>query len=164
MEYFVIGADGKEYGPATLDQLRQWAQEGRVMPHTMLKNFNTGQVAAASTISGIFPDTAGTVPPPGQGANWNQPPSPYPRQAVGYAVDDGNKDIWGAIIRSVLALVFFFAFHGIGLIFAAYGVYYAIQANSKGHRHGKTALAISIVTLVVIGIGWLLRAKAATGS
>lgn len=28
--YKIIGADGKEYGPVSTEQLRQWAQQGRV--------------------------------------------------------------------------------------------------------------------------------------
>ena len=32
--YKIIGADGKEYGPITTDQLRQWMAEGRANPQT----------------------------------------------------------------------------------------------------------------------------------
>jgi hypothetical protein len=32
--YRIIGADGKEYGPITAEQLRQWLAEGRVNPQT----------------------------------------------------------------------------------------------------------------------------------
>jgi len=32
--YKIIGADGKEYGPITADQLRQWLREGRVNSQT----------------------------------------------------------------------------------------------------------------------------------
>lgn len=32
--YKIIGADGKEYGPVSLDQLRQWLSEGRVNQET----------------------------------------------------------------------------------------------------------------------------------
>jgi len=36
--YKVIGADGKEYGPVTAEQLRQWMQEGRVNNQTMVQS------------------------------------------------------------------------------------------------------------------------------
>ena len=32
--YKIIGADQKEYGPVTADQLRQWITEGRVNGQT----------------------------------------------------------------------------------------------------------------------------------
>lgn len=32
--YKIIGADGREYGPATLEQMRQWIREGRVNAQT----------------------------------------------------------------------------------------------------------------------------------
>lgn len=32
--YKIIGADGKEYGPATLEQMKRWVAEGRVNPQT----------------------------------------------------------------------------------------------------------------------------------
>ena len=34
--YKIIGADGKEYGPITADQLRQWIAEGRVNAQTRI--------------------------------------------------------------------------------------------------------------------------------
>ena len=32
--YKIVGADGKEYGPVSLDQLRQWIAQGRVNAQT----------------------------------------------------------------------------------------------------------------------------------
>ena len=34
VQYKIIGGDGLEYGPATLDELRTWCEEGRVGPST----------------------------------------------------------------------------------------------------------------------------------
>ena len=34
--YRIIGGDGREYGPATLDELREWITDGRVGPATMV--------------------------------------------------------------------------------------------------------------------------------
>ncbi len=33
--YKIIGADGKEYGPVTAEQLKQWIADGRVNGNTM---------------------------------------------------------------------------------------------------------------------------------
>lgn len=40
--YKIIGADGKEYGPATADQVRQWIREGRVNRSTRVWNEAAG--------------------------------------------------------------------------------------------------------------------------
>lgn len=109
MEYMVIGADGKEYGPTTLDTLKQWAAESRIVPFSTLRDFATGNVMRASDLPGLFvttPVESAVVDP--------VPPamSAYPRVPMAQPVstDDGKRDIFSAIFRSVLALVFFFFF------------------------------------------------------
>jgi hypothetical protein len=37
MNYFIIGGDKKEYGPASADQIRQWLREGRASGDTLLR-------------------------------------------------------------------------------------------------------------------------------
>jgi hypothetical protein len=57
--YKIIGADGKEYGPVTAEQLRQWMAEGRVNHQTSV------QVDGASrwqTLASL-PEFGGAVPP-----------------------------------------------------------------------------------------------------
>src|SRR5256885_2081887 len=124
MQYMVRGADGNEYGPVDGDGLRVWVQENRIRPDSQLRDTATGQTMTASTIPGLFHAAAPTAPPP----NWSQPPSPatYPRQQPQYRGHDGSMTLlWHSVARSVLAVVFFFFLHTLGLILAAYAVYYA---------------------------------------
>jgi hypothetical protein len=188
----VVGADGQEYGPANVDTLRQWASENRLGPQTSLKNFQTGQVVVASSVPGIFPP-APSVPPqvapsmnagpmnagpmnagPGApqgpgGQNWAQPPNYYQRGPVQanskpfYGQDTGATDVMWAILRSVLAIVFFYFLHGIGLIFAIYGVIYAFRGVSKGHKLAWLAVGISIAALIAVIVGWVLRMGGSSG-
>jgi hypothetical protein len=60
--YKIIGADGQEYGPVTMEQLRQWMAEGRVNLQTRVQAEGTGEWKTL----GQFPDFAsvGAVPPP----------------------------------------------------------------------------------------------------
>lgn len=60
--YKIIGADGKEYGPITADQLRQWIAEGRVNTQTKI----LAEGAAEWRQLADFPDFASAVstPPP----------------------------------------------------------------------------------------------------
>ena len=164
MDYFVIGPDGQEYGPASIDTLRQWVSENRVLPTTMLKSVQSGLTVAASTIGELFPPMRVAAPQSAPPGNWSQPPSDYPRNAgyVPQSMDDGKADLMWAIGRSVAALIFFFVLQGIGLFFAIYAVIYAFRAKEKGHRFGNLAVAISVVTLVIIGIGWALRLSGAS--
>jgi len=58
--YKIIGADGKEYGPVSADQLRQWLNEGRV-------NKETRVLAEGSTdwkTLGETPELAAVLPTP----------------------------------------------------------------------------------------------------
>ena len=71
--YKIIGADGKEYGPITLEQLRQWIAQGRagmqtkVLPDGATEWTTLGQLpefaaAAPSVAPNVFtPSTAGTA-------------------------------------------------------------------------------------------------------
>ncbi|MEA2552580.1 MAG: hypothetical protein QOJ65_756 [Fimbriimonadaceae bacterium] len=158
MQYLVVGPDGKEYGPATADTLKQWVAENRLSPQSQLRDFNTGQMLAASSVPGLFPPVAG-VPP--AAADWSQPPAPaaaYPGPAMKpMATDDGKGELWGALFRAGLALLFFFVFHGLGVIFAIYALVYAFQANAKGNRFGIVAIVVCGIVLLLLAVGWFLR-------
>jgi uncharacterized protein YoaH (UPF0181 family) len=57
--YRIIGADQKEYGPVTIEQLRQWMAEGRVNGQTQVSS-NGG----AWQPLGTLPEFAGLAAPP----------------------------------------------------------------------------------------------------
>lgn len=40
--YLVMGEDGKEYGPASPEEIRRWVAEGRMNRQTPLKNTEAG--------------------------------------------------------------------------------------------------------------------------
>jgi hypothetical protein len=66
--YTIRAADGQEYGPATLDQLIQWTQEGRVHPQTEVQRSDSETWAQAADYlelrSAFQPGPAGTAPRP----------------------------------------------------------------------------------------------------
>ena len=57
--YKIIGADQKEYGPVSIEQLRQWVTEGRANGQTLVRA--EGQQAWQPLSS--LPEFAGLVPP-----------------------------------------------------------------------------------------------------
>jgi hypothetical protein len=59
--YKIIGADGKEYGPITVEQLRQWIAEGRANLQTQV----LPEGATEWKTVGQLPEFAGASPGPG---------------------------------------------------------------------------------------------------
>ena len=47
----IIGADGKQYGPVTADQVRQWVREGRANGSTQLQAVGSTEWKAAAAVS-----------------------------------------------------------------------------------------------------------------
>ena len=86
MQYYVIAANGQKYGPADVPTLCIWAQEGRVLPTSMLEDSATRALIPATSVSGIvFPIV------PAGGMNYQSPGyEQYPRQ---FANDDGTDDV-----------------------------------------------------------------------
>lgn len=55
------------------------------------------------------------------------------------------------------ALVLFFVFRGIGVIFAGFAVYDAIRILRRGNKWGIVCVAMAGATLLIVLIGWFLR-------
>ena len=96
--YKIIGADQKEYGPVTADQLRQWLAEGRVNPQTQV----LPEGATEWTTLGALPEfaTASSAAPP------TMPSFPAPASAAaalvaGPAIGLIVTAILGALVQMV---------------------------------------------------------------
>jgi hypothetical protein len=61
--YKIIGADGREYGPATAEQLREWVKEGRVNAQTGVLAEGAAQWKPLSDYLEFAPMLARTIPP-----------------------------------------------------------------------------------------------------
>lgn len=59
--YYVLAADGREYGPATMDQMVAWHREGRIAPDTMVRVAGTGAQLRARDLLG--PSVVHAPPP-----------------------------------------------------------------------------------------------------
>lgn len=66
INYTMIGADGAQYGPITLEQLRAWINEGRVVHDTKILRSDTNQWLSASQYPelGLAQATVAPTPPP----------------------------------------------------------------------------------------------------
>src|SRR4029453_2979473 len=64
-EEWIVRVDGREYGPANIDTLREWKEEGRVLPVNEARRADAGLWTSAAKIPGLFelepPATAGAA-------------------------------------------------------------------------------------------------------
>jgi hypothetical protein len=90
--YKIIGADRKEYGPVSGDQIRHWIVEGRVNAQTQIRAEGAQDWRALSSYPEFASSFGSSAPPP------LAPPSPlFSPEEV--AARDYNLDIGGCISR-----------------------------------------------------------------
>src|SRR5258706_2568484 len=93
--YKMMGADGKEYGPVSVDQLRQWIAEGRANAQTRVQSEGNAEWRAV----GELPEFADAV---------GQSPAAVPPPAGATATDvmarDYHIDIGGCLSRGWVLL------------------------------------------------------------
>jgi hypothetical protein len=156
MDYLVIGADGKEYGPVDVATLAEWAKSDRVRPNSTLKEFATGKVLIASQVPGLFQPLA--APGPVAGHDWSRPPDYYQRPQQSYGMRaGGGAALTMSFVYAGLALLLFFVFRGLGVIFAIYGVIHAFRSNATGHPGARAAIVVSLLALAAVVVGWVFR-------
>lgn len=74
--YTIRAGDGREYGPATLDQLTGWIREGRVNPNTEVRRSDMEHWSPASSFAELnapFTPAAASAAPPSLAATQAQP-------------------------------------------------------------------------------------------
>ncbi len=74
--HYMMGGDGRQYGPVSVDQIKQWVAEGRATAQTLLK-VESGEWKPLAT----FPEFAGVAagaPPVVTGTAW---PAPIPQKS-----------------------------------------------------------------------------------
>lgn len=91
--YKIIGADQKEYGPVTIDQIRQWITESRVNAQTRARAEGDEAWRALST----FPEFADLL-----GATAETPPTPSAEAPVSV---DGRQAALQAVKGPAIALI-----------------------------------------------------------
>src|SRR5438128_1905032 len=60
-EEWIVRVEGREYGPVELEVLREWKEEGRVLPTNQARRSDAADWTKASEIPGLFQVV--TVPP-----------------------------------------------------------------------------------------------------
>jgi hypothetical protein len=131
--YHIIGTDGKEYGPVTAEQLKQWIAEQRVNAQTKVK----AEPDTDWQPLGTLPEFASVV------ASAGKPPPPRPAaetaKTSGMAVAALVFSLLGTITCGLSALI--------GLVL---GIIALVKiSNSQGRLSGK---GLAIGSIVVAGV------------
>ena len=66
--HYMMGGDGRQYGPVSVEQIKQWAAEGRATAQTLLR-VEGGEWKPLATFP-EFIGVAASVPPVMTGAGW----------------------------------------------------------------------------------------------
>ena len=140
--YRIIGADGKEYGPISVDQMRQWVTEGRVNMQTRVLVEGTTDWKTVADL----PEFAKPVTPaPGFGAPLPPPPGSQPAfptmpttPAYGSAADQVNGPGIALIILGAINIIL--SLGRMALTLAGLGMSTMANTNTSNEME-KAALA-----------------------
>jgi hypothetical protein len=61
-EEWIVRVEGKEYGPADIDTLREWKREGRLLPENEARPANADPTAVAGSAKEVLWSTAAAIP------------------------------------------------------------------------------------------------------
>jgi hypothetical protein len=138
--YRIIGADGKAYGPITVEQLKQWIHEGRANAQT--QTFVEG--ATEWKPLGTLPEFASRFAPP-------VPPTIGP--PISGRIRKTNSYAMAGMIFGILAFLCCckFLFGALGIIFSLIGLSQISRHPElyEGRGPAITGLVLSILSLLL---------------
>jgi hypothetical protein len=147
--YKIVGADQKEYGPITADQIRQWIAEGRANAQTLAR-LEDGPWKPLSTFPEFTPELGSLPPPPLASAP--------PTLGLGTPVvaRKNNGLALTGLILGVLGLLQCCTplFAILGLVFSCLGYYQTKQDPGRytGIGLAKAGIIMSVAGLVIFGV------------
>ena len=140
--YKIIGADQKEYGPITADQLRQWISEGRINGNTKVQPEGTEGWKSVSEL----PEFAPALP---VGA----PPAPRipATVAMAPAAPKANQMAVWAMITGIIALLCC-AFLGPVSIVLGSVAHSQIKKNplQTGSGYATVGIVLGVISLIMV--------------
>lgn len=135
--YLARGEDGSRYGPANLDELKQWVSETRIIASTQLENALTNEVVAAHTLRELGLTPPASIPSysayPGAGA---VTPGEVSKARV-VAPGESKEWLWSLLIGLAACVV--------GVFIGIAGIFLGITAIQKAlaaHQDRDTLKAI----------------------
>lgn len=140
--YHILGADGREYGPISAEQLRRWISEGRANAETRTRL----ETDAVWKPLGQFAEFQFTAPPAS--------PAPFPPPRYG-AARRTNAFATAGLVFGILSITGGFCccyglpFNLLGLVFSLIGL---AQINSNPELYDGKGMAIAGIVLSLLGL------------
>lgn len=137
--YRIVGADGRQYGPVSAEQLRRWILEGRANAQTL----TLAEGGAEWKPLGAVPEFAGLFPA-------QMPPAIGPVTGS-YLRRTNSLALWGMIfgILALFCCCFRIVFGTLGLIFSLIAL---SQISERPDLYEGRGMAIAGVVLSVVGL------------
>ena len=149
--YKILGADQKEYGPVTGDQLRQWIREGRANAQTLVQGPNSTEWKPLNTFA-EFSDVLAPAPAfaPGAPPSYGGMPGMQPRVP---------NYLWQSIVVTLCCCI---PFGIVAIVFAAQvngklgagDVQGAMQASQRAKLWCWVSFASGILSNVLFSLYW----------
>jgi len=100
--YTIIGGDGKEYGPVTVDKVREWMATNRANAHTRIKRIDGGVWTTVGQLPEFGAAGAATEPQPGSAASAPATPLTGSPAEIAAALSAQSRtiDVFGCLGRS----------------------------------------------------------------
>ena len=140
--YKIIGADGREYGPITADQLRNWIAEGRATAQTRVQAEGSAQWKPLTEYLEFAVALARTIPP-----------QPAPGPISINPAPQTNSMAFAALVMGILSMTCFVCCCGCcyGLPFNVLGLIFALVALSqiKNDPQSQQGRGLAITGLVL---------------
>jgi hypothetical protein len=147
--YRIIGIDNKEYGPVSIEVLKQWIKEGRVNQKTLVKPEGEQHWRQLST----YPELVALFHPQ------QFPSSAPPPLSVQFPSTDASDDTNGMAVASlifgIISLIFCFCccwgfpFNILAIIF---GILALTQSKNRPDSSSTRSMAITGIVLGVLSI------------
>src|SRR2546427_6571633 len=146
--YYLIGADQKEYGPVSADEVRAWIAEGRANGQT-LPRFEGGPWKPLSTFS-EFAGLLGAAPQPA-------PPVPLARASLTGRAPETNSMAVAGLVMGILTMTV--GLVCCGLLFNILGIIFSSVALSQIKRSPaqQAGRNLAIIGLVLSLLGLVLQ-------
>jgi hypothetical protein len=146
--YKIIGSDGKEYGPISLEQLQQWRTEGRINAQTRVQ----GPAGAAWKAAADFPELGFGAPPGAPGVG-----SPYaPPVASGQTGAQEKGLAITSLVLGILSMVGFCGLTGIPAIICGHIARGRVRRSPAQYAGSGMALAGLIMGYLSIVMTFLV--------
>jgi hypothetical protein len=161
ISYAMIGADGQQYGPITLEQIKGWVQEGRLTGDTKVLRSDSAEWRAASQYPelGMAPAAVAypATPAPLMTPPLGSPGIPRPAgvdPTVLRAMHRGANWFYTIAVISVLNYILMATNAGIFFIF---GMGFTQLAGQLSSSPGVGIFLTAIICGMLVGLGWFAR-------